>query len=125
MSQLPTISRWLCEPLPSDVALSIERLAAADDVQRIAVMPDAHLSGDVCVGLAVATRRLVYPAAVGGDIGCGMAAVAVNAAADLLADDGSAAQLLAGLCRAVPAMRHSKATLPTEVPDAIKEISLS
>src|SRR5207249_5538432 len=66
---------WLAEPLPADVAQSLERLSRADDVQQIAVMPDVHLSGDVCVGVAVATRRLVYPSAVGGDIGCGMAAI--------------------------------------------------
>ena len=76
----PTSARWLAGPLPKDVAQSLERLAAADDVRHIAVMPDVHLSGDVCVGVALATRRLIYPAAVGGDIGCGMAAVAVNAA---------------------------------------------
>jgi len=61
-----SIERWLAEPLPKDVALSIERLAGAADVAHVAVMPDVHLSGDVCVGLAVATRRLIYPAAVGG-----------------------------------------------------------
>ena len=109
------IDQWLCEPLPKDVAQSIERLSKADDVVRIAVMPDVHLSGDVCVGLAVATRRLIYPAAVGGDIGCGMAAVAVNSQADWL-DETAAARLLAGLSRRVPAMRHGRATMPA-LPD--------
>jgi tRNA-splicing ligase RtcB len=118
------IERWLAEPLPKDVALSIERLAGAEDVAHVAVMPDVHLSGDVCVGLAVATRRLVYPAAVGGDIGCGMAAVAVDAGADLLADERAAASLLTSLGCRVPAMRHSRATMP-ELPAQIRVESLS
>jgi len=108
----PTSARWLAGPLPKDVAQSLERLAAAEDVRHIALMPDVHLSGDVCVGVALATRRLIYPAAVGGDIGCGMAAVAVNAAADLL-DERVAAAILQELPRYVPAMRHGRATLPT------------
>ena len=121
----PTIARWLCEPMPKDVVLSIERLSAADDVRHIAVMPDVHLSGDVCVGVALATKRLIYPAAVGGDIGCGMAAIATDATADLLADEQSAGRLLGGLARHVPAMRHSRATMPAELPICLREMPLS
>jgi len=119
-----SIERWLAEPLPKDVALSIERLAGAADVAHVAVMPDVHLSGDVCVGLAVATRRLIYPAAVGGDIGCGMAAIAVDAGADLLCDQHAAERLLAGLARAVPAMRHSRSTMP-DFPESLHAEPLS
>jgi tRNA-splicing ligase RtcB len=118
------IERWLAEPLPKDVAISIDRLATADDVVHVAVMPDVHLSGDVCVGVAVATRRLVYPAAVGGDIGCGMAAVAVDAGADLMADERAATKLLAALGSRVPAMRHSWATMP-DLPQSLLAKSLS
>jgi tRNA-splicing ligase RtcB len=119
------ICQWLCEPLKSDVSVSIDRLAGSDDVQHIAVMPDVHLSGDVCLGLAVATRRLIYPAAVGGDIGCGMAAVATNASADVLADSNNATNVLAGLRRGVPAMRHSRATQPAELPAVVINAPLS
>lgn len=38
----------------------------------IAVMPDVHLSGDVCVGTVLATRDCVLPTSVGEDLGCGM-----------------------------------------------------
>jgi tRNA-splicing ligase RtcB len=126
MSNLPSpvrIEKWLAEPLPKDVAQSIERLAEADDVRQIAVMPDVHLSGDVCVGVALATQRLIYPAAVGGDIGCGMAAIACAGQADAL-DDAAAAGLLKALRRHVPAMRHSRATMP-ELPPSLFEQSLS
>jgi len=53
-----------------DVSEAIERLRRAPDVQQIAVMPDVHLSADVCIGVVVATSCLIYPQAVGGDIGC-------------------------------------------------------
>jgi tRNA-splicing ligase RtcB len=118
------VERWLAEPLPKDVAQSIDRLAKAEDVAHIAVMPDVHLAGDVCVGLAVATTRLIYPAAVGGDIGCGMAAVAIDAGADLLSERDVAESLLAGLDRVVPSMRHSRATMP-DLPESLHANTLS
>jgi tRNA-splicing ligase RtcB len=111
--------------LPTDVAISIERLAAAEDVRHLAIMPDVHLSSDVCVGVALATNRLIYPAAVGGDIGCGMAAVAVKTSADLLGTERMAIRLLAELPRRVPAMRHSRATMPVELPQSLRKVPLS
>jgi len=118
------ITKWLCQPLPKEVALSIDRLASSPDVRHVAVMPDVHLSGDVCVGLAVATERLVYPAAVGGDIGCGMAAIATSADAVLL-DSERAAPVLDGFPCCVPANRHGRQTMPAELPPALRELPLS
>jgi len=43
-------------------------------VERIAIMPDAHVGNGACVGSAILTRDIVIPAAVGVDIGCGMIA---------------------------------------------------
>ncbi len=120
----PNVAMWLAEPLPRSVAQSIERLATSEDVAKVAVMPDVHLSGEVCVGLAVATSRLIYPAAVGGDIGCGMAAIACDASASELADAAVAGRLLSELGRSVPAMRHSRATLPA-LPEQLSQASLS
>jgi tRNA-splicing ligase RtcB len=39
----------------------------------IAVMPDVHSAGEVCVGTVLATQRAVLPTAIGEDLGCGMA----------------------------------------------------
>ena len=72
---LAPIRTWLAAPMNHDVSEAIERLRRAPDVQQIAVMPDVHLASDVCIGVVVATSRLIYPQAVGGDIGCGMLAV--------------------------------------------------
>jgi tRNA-splicing ligase RtcB len=100
------VRKWLAEPLARDVAAALERLAESDDVRRIAVMPDVHLSADVCVGTVVATGSTLYPNAVGGDIGCGVAAIGFHAEAAVLDDERAAARVLAGLYRAVPFTRH-------------------
>jgi len=68
------IHGWLASPLPPDVGRSLDRLARGPGVRHMAVMPDVHLSGEACVGVALASEGVVYPAAVGGDIGCGMTA---------------------------------------------------
>ncbi len=111
-SAAATIDAWLTEPLPAEVAAALQRLARADDVRRIAVMPDVHLAGDVCIGTVAATTRLVYPAAVGGDIGCGVAAAPFDCDAALLDDAGAAAQLLGALYAAVPTLHHPSARAP-------------
>ena len=41
---------WAEPPLARDVERALRALARSDDVRRIAVMPDVHLSADVCVG---------------------------------------------------------------------------
>ena len=74
-SEPAKVGYWLTEPLNREVSQAIDGLARLEDVEQIAVMPDAHLAKEVCVGLAVATRTRIYPAAVGSDIGCGMAAI--------------------------------------------------
>jgi len=118
------IRSWAEGPLPRDVELALERLARSDDVRRIAVMPDVHLSADVCIGTVVATGRTLYPAAVGGDIGCGVAAVAFDGEASALGDERAAAAVLAGLYRAVPLVRHSRKRAPGLPPElASRELS--
>ena len=119
------LQMWLTEPLTLDVNRSLDRLAKADDVRKVAVMPDVHLAADVCVGAVVATSRLVYPAAVGGDIGCGMAAVRVDAEAELLRGAKAAAHVLAGLYNRVPTNRHSRDSAPHELPSSLGKIRLS
>ena len=118
---LAPIRTWLAEPMNHDVSEAIERLRRAPDVQQIAVMPDVHLAADVCVGVVVATSHLIYPQAVGGDIGCGMLAVGFDVEATALKDPGRAGRVLAGLGRAVPARRRNRReaiAAPSEVTNA-------
>jgi tRNA-splicing ligase RtcB len=69
---------WTYEPLGPDVVRTLERLAAIDDIEHIAVMPDVHLAHDICIGTVVAARDYLYPQAVGNDIGCGMSSICLG-----------------------------------------------
>jgi tRNA-splicing ligase RtcB (3'-phosphate/5'-hydroxy nucleic acid ligase) len=52
--------------------------------KHVALMPDVHLGKGALVGSVLATKDAVIPAAVGVDIGCGMAAVKTGLPASLL-----------------------------------------
>ncbi|TCO64497.1 tRNA-splicing ligase RtcB [Actinocrispum wychmicini] len=55
--------------------------------KHVAVMPDVHYGKGATVGSVIAMRDAVSPAAVGVDIGCGMAAVRTSLHANDLPDD--------------------------------------
>ncbi len=105
---MTVVHRWLAEPLPKAVAQALDRLAAARGVVHVAVMPDVHLAEHVCVGTVVGTDEWLYPQAVGGDIGCGMAAVRIAAGSDVIADEAAAERLFAALRQRVPAVRQPR-----------------
>jgi hypothetical protein len=116
-----SLRTWLAAPLPQDVAQAIDRLRRAPDVHHVAVMPDVHLAEEVCIGVVIATSALIYPQAVGGDIGCGMLAVAVDANADALRDPRVAAEILARFGPAIPPRRrHRRAAIaqPADLTEA-------
>src|SRR5580700_971634 len=115
---------WLVAPLDDEVCRAVQRLRRAPDVQRVAVMPDVHLAEDVCVGVAIATTRLVYPQAVGGDIGCGMLAVPFDVEAERVRDARTAARILSGLGRSIPARRRNRRET-VSMPDALARPGLS
>ncbi|HEY2584914.1 MAG TPA: RtcB family protein [Tepidisphaeraceae bacterium] len=120
----PNVKAWLAAPLAPDVRRAIRRLAGAEDVRRIAIMPDVHLAGDVCIGTVLATTRLIYPAAVGGDIGCGIAAVAFDLPADSIREVNRAERTFALLRERVPIIRHARESRP-ELPGELFETPLS
>jgi tRNA-splicing ligase RtcB len=101
----PTVRTWLCGRLDDGVARQIEQVAGQADVGHVAVMPDVHMGRVIPNGIAVATRRLVYPDLVGADIGCGIAAIGFDALADdvLVADRET---VLERLLYAVPTLKH-------------------
>ncbi len=123
-ASLAPVRMWLVTSMDQDVSEAIERLRRAPDVQRMAVMPDVHLAADVCIGVVVATSQLIYPQAVGGDIGCGMLAVGLDIEADVLTDPRVAAALLAGFDRAVPARHRNRRAIVAQ-PEDVAMISLS
>ncbi len=121
---LPPIRMWLTAPLGHEVSEALGRLRHAPDVQRIAVMPDVHLANDICVGVVLATLHLIYPQGVGGDIGCGMLAVATNSTGERLRDPKAAGQILAGLARAIPSRRRKRNAVISE-PEDLDRVELS
>src|SRR4249920_290619 len=88
-------------PLEESARAQLQNIAALPFVGPwVAVMPDVHLGKGATVGSVVPTRGAIIPAAVGVDIGCGMAAVRTTLTAADLPD--SLAQLRNGIERAVP-----------------------
>ena len=99
---------WLADSADAEIRRRVGALAEIHDVVQIAVMPDVHLAPDVVNGVAIATRDAIYPHAVGGDIGCGMAAAAL----DVRLEQPSVAQaqrLFARLRELVPIHKHGQA----------------
>src|SRR5947209_2527589 len=77
---------------------------------HVAVMPDVHAGRGATVGSVIAMHGAVAPAAVGVDIGCGMAAVQTSLKAKDLPDD--LRRLRAAIERAIPVgkeMHHEAA----------------
>jgi tRNA-splicing ligase RtcB len=105
MSPGATIRAWLPDPLPHEVKRPLERIRTADDVQHVAVMPDVHHAGNVSIGVVLATTHVIYPEAVGGDIGCGICAAPVSASASSVTKD-TAGRILHALYESVPLRRH-------------------
>jgi tRNA-splicing ligase RtcB len=107
-TELAPVRQWLAMPMDADVRQVIERIRRADDVVRVAVMPDVHLAGEICVGVAMATRKLIYPSAVGGDIGCGMLAIAFDSSGEIVRDAAHAGAILRHLGERIPALRRNR-----------------
>ena len=75
-------------PLEAQAHEQLRNIAAIPFVGPwVAVMPDVHLGKGATVGSVIPTRGAIIPAAVGVDIGCGMAAVRTTLRADDLPDD--------------------------------------
>lgn len=121
-----TLRLWTCDPLDREVDKRLERLRKSEGISHVAVMPDVHVAGEFCIGTVVASTERVYPAAVGGDIGCGMAAMRFDGrAAEAIGDPRSAERILRALRRMVPVNRHSPLTMPPGLPDGLDEEPLS
>src|SRR5687767_9560025 len=92
----------------SRVVAQLKNVAALPWVaHHVAVMPDVHAGKGATVGSVIALRGAVAPAAVGVDIGCGMAAVKTNLSAEDLPD--SLRELRLAIEDSVPVGRESHA----------------
>lgn len=89
---------------------------------HISVMPDVHWGIGATVGSVIATKSAISPAAVGVDIGCGMAAIRTNLKAKDLPD--SLKEIRLALETAIPVgfNEHPKAVYYKYLPqDLLKE----
>lgn len=80
--------------------------------KHVAAMPDVHLGKGATVGSVIATKGAVCPAAVGVDIGCGMAALKLNVRID---DIGRLAELRHSIERSIPVGFNSNKTVGADV----------
>jgi tRNA-splicing ligase RtcB len=80
----PVLS-WANHALGSEETKMAKNVASLPFVfKHVALMPDVHLGKGALVGSVVATKEALMPAAVGVDIGCGMAAIKTPFMADKL-----------------------------------------
>jgi tRNA-splicing ligase RtcB (3'-phosphate/5'-hydroxy nucleic acid ligase) len=92
------------QEVDSDVIAQLKNIAALPWVaHHVAVMPDVHAGRGATVGSVIAMHGAVAPAAVGVDIGCGMAAVETSLTSHDLPDD--LRRLRAAIERAIPVGR--------------------
>lgn len=95
----------------------LKKIAALPCVfKHVAVMPDVHWGKGATVGSVIAMKGAIAPAAVGVDIGCGMAAVKTNLKAGDLPD--SLKELRSKVERAIPTGYH-------ENKDVVREAKLN
>ncbi|MBI1378160.1 MAG: RtcB family protein [Frankiales bacterium] len=70
-----TVLSWASTIEPDALAQAARTASMPFVVTPLALMPDAHVGKGSTVGSVIATEGAIIPAAVGVDIGCGMAAV--------------------------------------------------
>jgi tRNA-splicing ligase RtcB len=87
-------------------------------------MPDAHVAEGVAVGTVFATRDVLVPAALGGDLGCGIAAVRLDHPAASLSR-ALLEDLLAALTKRFPSGDEGHRGPGAAVPDALLHTPLS
>ncbi len=92
-------------------------------VEHVAAMADAHVSEGVAVGTVFATERTVVPAALGGDLGCGMTAMALPARAEV--DRRTLERVVAELGRAIPTGHATHRGAGVSVPSELLASGLS
>lgn len=85
LSTKAPILSWANESLGPDETKMARNVASLPFVfKHVALMPDVHLGKGALVGSVIATKEAIIPAAVGVDVGCGMAALKMPFTADQL-----------------------------------------
>jgi tRNA-splicing ligase RtcB (3'-phosphate/5'-hydroxy nucleic acid ligase) len=83
-SNIPVFS-WASHDLnPQEIKMAKNVASLPFVFKHVSLMPDVHLGKGALVGSVIATKDAIIPAAVGVDIGCGMAAIKTSYHADQL-----------------------------------------
>ncbi|MBW4661457.1 MAG: RtcB family protein [Drouetiella hepatica Uher 2000/2452] len=99
-TRAPVLS-WANHELGNEEIKMAKNVASLPFVfKHVALMPDVHLGKGALVGSVVATQEAIVPAAVGVDIGCGMAAIKLPFEGDRL--EGKLKQIRLDLEAAIP-----------------------
>ncbi len=110
---------------PAGAIAQLERLARQPYVtEHVAAMPDLHVANGVAVGSVFATAGHVVPSALGGDLGCGVAAVRFAYPARGLSPT-TLRRILAGWAASVPVGDAVRRGRGAAVPDHVMATSLS
>ena len=104
-SRVP-IKVWT-DDVEASAAEQLKRTGALPFVfKHVAAMPDTHWGMGATVGSVIATKEAICPAAVGVDIGCGMAAVKTSLPASAL--EGKLGRIRHSIERGVPVGFHQR-----------------
>lgn len=115
---------WSREAPPAAVA-QLERIAAQPYVVgQVAGMPDLHVAHGVAVGTVFATDGVLVPSALGGDLGCGVAAVQLDVPARALGRQ-DLQRILAGWSARIPVGDAVHRGKGASVPDDLLVLPLS
>lgn len=110
--------------MPTGAAAQLKSLVDLPDVARAVILPDIHVAGNVCVGLALATRFRLYPEAAGADIGCGILAVPLSNSTCETPSPELLRNVLSVLRQAIPIHRkRAQAMLPLPEPLHARRLS--
>jgi len=121
MDQKSRIKCWAPD-LDLPTQQQIQDVASLPIIYRhVAVMPDAHLGKGSTVGTVIASLGHIIPAAVGVDIGCGMAAVRLPFPADKLK---KFKELRCSIERSVPTGRDDNREISVRVGSAFQSLGL-
>lgn len=115
---------WARAPA-ADAVRQLVRVACEPWAEEVvAGMADLHVASGVAVGTVFATARTVVPAALGGDLGCGMRALRLSLDAAGLSR-AALERLVDALDRAIPSGDAGHRGLGVDVPRALRAAPLS
>jgi tRNA-splicing ligase RtcB len=116
---LSPIKIWASD-LEDNAEVQIRNTASLPFIfKHIAVMPDAHAGRGSTIGTVIATKGAIIPSAIGVDIGCGMCAIKLPFAVNML---GSLRELRISIERSIPTGRDGNRDVSDRVGLSFSEL---